>query len=106
LTWHIKNNIELKVKDIIHESKLSFIYTGERKIKIERYYPDFINLNKKKIIEVNGDYWHNFPKVIKRDKRKLQTYLLFGYQTLVIWEHEIKKDPQKVTEKLIEFYNH
>jgi hypothetical protein len=45
---YIKNNIELKVKDIIHESKLSFIYTGERKIKIERYYPDFINLKKKK----------------------------------------------------------
>jgi len=42
------------------------------------------------IIEVNGDYWHNLPKIIKRDKSKatyLGTYFP-QYDLKYLWEHE------------------
>lgn len=65
--------------------------------------PDFVNKKEKKIIELYGDYWHNKPKSIKRDKNRVGIYELFaGYQTLIIWEHELK-DLEKVIAKVMEF---
>ena len=37
-----------------------------------------------------GDYWHNRPEVIKRDKKRIKVYKKYGYKTLVIWEKELK----------------
>lgn len=45
---------------------------------------------RKKIIEFNGDFWHNKARTKEIDRRKLQTYAKYGYKTLVIWEHELK----------------
>jgi hypothetical protein len=49
-----------------------------------------INLKKSLLIEVQGDYWHNLPKVIARDKSKatyLKTYFP-EYDLKYLWEHE------------------
>ena len=49
-----------------------------------------------------GNFWHNRPDAIKRDKRRLIAYKKYGYKTLIIWEHELK-DLNKVKEKVLEF---
>jgi G:T-mismatch repair DNA endonuclease (very short patch repair protein) len=54
------------------------------------------------IIEIFGDYWHNLPKYKKLDKERLKTYSKDGYKTLIIWEHELKKDPN-VSNKIMAF---
>ena len=78
-------------------------YTGNNEIIIGTFNPDFINVNgQKKIIELYGDYWHNLPNNIKRNKRRIKTYKKYGYKTLIIWEYELK-NLDKVKEKILKF---
>jgi len=79
-------------------------FVGDGKILFCGFNPDFININgQKKIIELYGDYWHNRPEVKERDKRRLIAYNRYGYETLIIWEHELKQ-PEKVIAKVMEFH--
>lgn len=62
-------------------------FVGDGQIVINGKVPDFINVNgQKKIIELFGDYWHRNDT--PEDRAKI--FEPFGYQTLVIWEHELK----------------
>jgi transposase len=48
------------------------------------------------LIEVQGDYWHNLPKMISRDKSKstyTQRYLP-EYKLYYVWEHELKREEE------------
>lgn len=98
--WNLKPNIpEKQVMQIIKLNKLPFDYTGDNKIRINGLCPDFLSKNPKHIIEVNGEYWH---KDKNREVRKKKTYNSLGYKLLVIWSKELQ-NPQKVTEKIIDF---
>jgi very-short-patch-repair endonuclease len=78
-------------------------YIGDGQIIIGGFNPDFINVNgQKKIIEMFGDYWHNREDTKERDTKRLETYKKYGYETLVIWENELK-NIYEVTEKIISF---
>jgi very-short-patch-repair endonuclease len=92
---------EKQVIQIIKLNNLPFKYVGDGKRMINGFNPDFIY--KRKIIEVFS-YHHTLSKVRLRDRRKKRTYKSLNYQLLVIWEHQIKRDPQKVTEKIVNFY--
>ena len=85
--------------------KQKYKFVGDGKVIIDRFNPDFININgQKKIIELYGDYWHNKKDSIPRDKRRIETYSKYGYKTLVIWEHELN-EPEQILAKVMEF-NH
>lgn len=71
--------------------------------------PDFVNINgQKKIIELFGDYWHSEEvtgRTKKREEqRRIDHFSKYGYQTLIIWERELK-DISKVTNRIMEFNN-
>jgi len=72
--------------------------------------PDFINCNgQKKIIELFGDYWHSKEWVKKHgcfedtEQGRIKCFKKLGYQTLIVWEHELK-NLDKVVNKLIKFH--
>lgn len=85
--------------------------------------PDFIYNNK--IIEFFGNYWHanpkfysNFEKKIRRgtknysvesiwkiDEYRLNFFKKNGYEVLVIWEEDYRKDKKTTIKKCIEFLN-
>lgn len=77
-------------------------YTGNGKIIINGFNPDFVHKKNKKIIEVYGDYWHNLLNVKEKDLRKLKTYEERNYKTLIIWQSELE-DLNKVSKRIIEF---
>jgi len=78
-------------------------YTGDDKVVIDGFNPDFMNCNgQKKIIELYGTYWHKTPKVIERDKRRKKSYKSLGYALLIIWEHELK-NIERVTDRILKF---
>lgn len=79
-----------------------FKYTGDGKVIIGRFNPDFICNQSKKIIEMYGDYFHNLPPSKERDERRLIAYTTRGYSTLILWEHELK-NPNQVLNKINEF---
>lgn len=63
-------------------------FVGDGQLIINGKCPDFVNINgQKKIIELVGDYWHDKSYEIERPK----IFEPFGYKTLIIWSHELKK---------------
>jgi len=100
---HLRPNIpETQINQIIKLNNLPINYTGDNKIRIEGFNPDFLSKKLKCIIEVFGEYHHNFPNSKKQHKRRLKAYSSLDYKTLVIWSKELK-NPQQVTEKIINF---
>lgn len=57
--------------------------------------PDFISIDgQKKIIELFGDYWHGEERTgipsKQHERERINYFAQYGYQTLVIWEHELE----------------
>jgi hypothetical protein len=73
--------------------------------------PDFVNVNgQKKVIEMFGDWFHS-DKFVKKngckedtEKGRIKYFKKLGYETLIVWEKELKDIP-KLKQKLIRFHN-
>lgn len=105
------------------------IFSGLRKngINFQKHYkkipgnPDIAFPRKKIAIFIDGDFWHGYkyevqkqrlPKKywlkkiesnIKRDRINRARIKKEGWKSLRIWEHEIKKRPEKSIDKIIKF---
>jgi len=90
---------ERQIMEIISELNLPFSYTGNGKLIIERYNPDFTDQEQRKIIEVFGDYWHS-PK---DEEKKRKVYNRNGYSLLVIWQHELS-NLEEVKRRIQDYY--
>jgi len=74
-------------------------YTGDFSFMINGKNPDFTNINgQKKLIELFGDYWHKG----ENPQDRINIFKKFGYDTLVIWESELK-NIEKVKRKIQKF---
>lgn len=82
------------------------------------YMIDCIHNEKKKIIEFYGDYWHANPlkfdeskkihrktalEVWEKDKKKVDDLKSIGYEVLIVWESEFKKNREETIAKCIQF---
>lgn len=81
------SNIEKRLADYLIENKISFIC----QFRYEKGIADFF-IKPNLIVEVDGDYWHNLPKVKIRDKKQTKFLESKGYKVLRLWEHEIKNN--------------
>ena len=71
-------------------------YTGDFSFTINGKCPDFTNVNgQKQLIELFGDYWHKDDN----PQDRVGIFKEFGWNTLVIWEKELK-DIGKVIERI------
>jgi hypothetical protein len=100
------NNIELYIKEFLDFTYPSeWKYVGDGSVVLNGFNPDFINANgEKKIIEIFGDYWHS-ERVKHRTKEeeeqlRCSRYAEYGYDTLIIWENEVKMDIRNVMKKI------
>jgi G:T-mismatch repair DNA endonuclease (very short patch repair protein) len=80
------SSLERKVETLLREAGVDFIPQYE----YELGFVDFL-LKPNTALFVNGDYWHNYPDGTEKDKRQLAYLKDHGYETLVIWEHELKE---------------
>lgn len=81
--------------------------------------PDIVFPKVKLAIFVDGDFWHGFTYVkrkktlptywvekikrnMKRDKKYTKVLRAEGWTVLRIWEHDINKDTDKVTNNIIQ----
>lgn len=79
-----------KIQNILYSilDDLKIIYIKEYAIGFYNF--DCFIPDKSLLIEVQGDYWHNLPNNIRRDKSK-STYLMTyfpKYNLKYLWEHE------------------
>lgn len=102
------NKPEKQLDNIIKKYSLPFKYTGDGKFWIRKgklsMNPDWVNTNHEKIaLEMFGDYWHNLPRVIKKDAEKLKILNEYGWKLIVIWQHELKELSEKeIVQKILE----
>jgi DNA mismatch endonuclease (patch repair protein) len=109
---------ELFVRKLISSQK--FRYSSHRKDLPGC--PDIVFPKRKKVIFINGCFWHRhmckkgrsmpetrkkfwqqkFKRTIERDKRNKNELKKLGWKILIIWECQIKK-PAKITDKIISF---
>jgi hypothetical protein len=83
---------------------------------------DYVDMERKKCIEFNGDFWHCNPsnfdhdyihrvknktarEIWEIDETKINLIKKINYDVLVIWESEYRKDTQQTLEKCIKFIN-
>ena len=101
------NLIEQKMIKLIKDNNLHFNYVGDGNFWIRNketsYNPDFLHENKRKIIEVFGDYWHNKESHKKRDIERIKVYKEKGFDVLIIWENQIKKSQEEVIKQVRNF---
>lgn len=89
--------------------------------KYNRVYKyDLTNNDNKKILEINGTFWHCKPELyessyihpVKKiaaseiwdyDKRKKEIAEFYGYEVLTIWEDDLNKFPEETIQKCIKF---
>ncbi len=83
---------------------------------------DFADIQTKKIIEYNGDYYHANPNIYKcndiphpfrqtvtakqiwdRDNDKRNTAIEHGFQVLIVWDSEYRKYSESTIKKCIDF---
>ena len=102
--WSKKpNKPEKIIINFVKQNNINLIYTGNWDKVISGFNPDFINEDKKIIVEFNGKYWHSKPQVVERDKRKLSAYLSKGYKTIILNEDDLSEAVLK--NKLMELKN-
>ena len=83
---------ELKARGLLFEKQ----YLINGKFLVDAYIPS-LNL----VIEADGDYWHNLPKVVKKDKKENAYLTKCGFELLRLPEKEIKNG--EFTERLDNF---
>lgn len=120
----IVSKLNKQVFEILEKNSINF--SIEFKVKCEkRYYYsyDILIEGEKKIIEINGDYWHCNPRKYahdhiylkgssrektakdkwKEDEDKINFIRDKGYQVLVIWEMDLKNDKIMVEKEILNF---
>lgn len=96
------NGLEISFISLIEKYNLPFRYVGNGAIWICGKNPDFIHTENKIVLELFGDYWHkNEDEAIRTEHFKSH-----GFNTIVIWESEIKNQSEEyiinfIMEKLI-----
>lgn len=99
-TWEI-NSEEKRVLNLVEP--YGFKYVGN-KYTVDGLRPDFINEEKKLLIEYNGCYWHGcrrcFPKgpiPETKDDKRIERFVKHGYKVLMLTTHnmnDIGWDPE------------
>ncbi len=85
-------SFEQKIILLCSKHKLPFIYTGDGRVLIGFKNPDFINEEKKIIIEVFLDYFkiRDFGSIKNYMKKREKHFANFGYKTIFINQQEIE----------------
>jgi len=107
---------------MVQEMEPRLLYTGNRTFwrwlpRLGRHKnPDFVLRGPvhghpfrdlRKVVEVNGDFWHSeqftgvWPE--QHESELIEAYAEVGLECLVIWESEVKSDPEGVAGRLRDF---
>lgn len=98
------------------------LYGGEKNIGVNGWCCDYVNHEKRLIVEFFGDFWHHNPEkysedyvngftkrtstqVWDRDARKIKELREHGYEVIVVWESDWRKDSDDCLRRINDAYN-
>ena len=88
--------------EVIIQSKLKQLEIVFEKhvLLLNKYQVDI--LIKELVVECDGDYWHNFPDGLKKDRIRDKELKSAGYKVLRFWGHDIKNNSENCINKILE----
>lgn len=86
------SSLEIKVKEQLDMIGIRYIQQKRINDGKRNYFLDFYIPSLKLVLECNGDYWHNLPDKIERDKSLEEYVKSTGRNIIFVWEHEINDD--------------
>lgn len=97
-----QNKAESALEKILNDIlPYEYKFVGNGGCIIHSKRPDFTNINgQKKLIELYGDYWHRNDN----PQDRIDLFAQYGYDTLVIWERELK-DIATLKYNILTFHN-
>ena len=100
----IKPNVpEKKLISFFKKHKIDFEYTGDMSFLIDGKNPDFVNIKRKEIIELFGEFWHSNNNPWYDTKNDEKTRKKFfndrGWKCLILWDFELDNE-QVVLDKI------
>lgn len=88
------NKLEQKFINLFKQNNIPFEYNGTGEVIIHGKIPDFVNIQKKKLIEIFGNFWHSdnnkWYNTSNNEKERIEFFKNQGYDCLVIWEKELE----------------
>jgi very-short-patch-repair endonuclease len=107
------SKLEQRIYELLEDSSL------ERQMFLGKYAYDICNRHNKKIVEINGTYWHADPRVYvdvrtklvhgtveeirENDTQKISYATSRGWDVLVVWELDYCKSPNEVIKSILGF---
>lgn len=89
-TYNAKNNTSIEIELQVELAWRNISFETEKPIGGYTRADIFIEPNI--VVYADGDYWHNIPERIEKDKMINDKLLKAGYKVYRFWEHEIKED--------------
>lgn len=89
--------IEILFEKCLKKNNISYERQWAYKLGIADFYLQEYNA----VVECDGDYWHNLPKTVERDRRQTEYLISIGYDVFHFWEHSINKDVEKCLFEII-----
>lgn len=120
LFWEITKQYDIKELNKVHFADKNNEYAMYNEYFMFSY--DFVDLNREKIIEYNGDLYHANPEIYKeddcpnpfyktktsqdiwdRDLMKQQLAESYGFEVFVVWDSEYHKNKEETVKKCLNF---
>ena len=91
---------EKQMEAMLKKADLPYKFVGGNRLQIGKKFPDFVHKEGgKKLIEVYGDYWHRGQD----PQDRINYFEKYGWECIVIWEKELKEQPDEVLVWIKEF---
>jgi len=98
--WRARpTNPELILLTLLDENNYAYVYIGDGSLWVGGKNPDFVWPEQRKLIEMNGSYWHSEDEVEPR----IAHFANYDFETLVVWDYELENTEQLLI-KLKEFH--
>lgn len=94
---YMRSRAETTPERIVRETLAELEIPFDAQVRVGRWTVDF--LLRSLVIEVDGDYWHDKPEVVAKDRRKDRWLQNNGYEVFRIRESELGPDLRDVIRK-------
>lgn len=90
------SSIEKKFAKELENQNILYI---QQFVILDKFKVDFL-IGDNIIVECDGDYWHNLPNIIEKDKIRDKILIENGFIVFRFWEHEINDNVSNCVNKL------
>lgn len=113
-----------RISKIEHEMSdfIVSVYGGLKNEHVFGWCCDYVNHEKKIVVEFFGDFWHHNPRkypkdwqnpftkrtsdyVYERDNRKINELKNHGYSVIIVWEHDWRNNKEQEVQKITNAFN-